>query len=88
VDTGHDHGADEASPRPRTRRLWRIRDGQELAGVCNGLAAYAELPVDWVRAGFVLATVFTAGIFGLVYVALAFILRVAPTRHSVDIQRP
>jgi phage shock protein PspC (stress-responsive transcriptional regulator) len=83
VDIGHGPETDEAGPHPRTRRLQRIREGQQLAGVCNGLAAYAELRVDWVRTGFVLATVATAGIFGLVYVALAFILPVAATRRDV-----
>ena len=66
----------------RTRKLQRIVDGQQVAGVCTGIAAYAELRVDWVRTFFVLATVFTAGIFGLVYVALAVIL---PVDHSRDI---
>jgi phage shock protein PspC (stress-responsive transcriptional regulator) len=82
VDTGHEPVAEEAGfhPRPRTRRLQRIREGQQLVGVCNGLAEYAELDVAWVRTFFVLATIFTAGIFGLVYVALAFILPVAETR--------
>ena len=44
-----------------------------------GIASYAELPVDWVRTFFVLATIFSAGIFGLVYIALAFALPVAAT---------
>jgi phage shock protein PspC (stress-responsive transcriptional regulator) len=76
VDTGHDAPREEIGPAPRARRLRRIREGQQLAGVCNGLAAYAELRVDWVRTFFVLATLVTAGIFGLVYIALAFILPV------------
>ena len=82
VDTGHDRGTDEAGPRPRARRLQRIREGQQIAGVCNGLAAYAELDVDWVRTLFVFATLLTAGIFRLVYIALAFILPVAATRET------
>jgi phage shock protein C len=67
-----------------SRRLYRIREGQQLAGVCNGLAAYAELPVDWVRTLFVLGTLVTAGLLGLVYIALAFILPVyaRPEPHS------
>ena len=50
--------------------------------MCNGLAAYAELDVDWVRTGFVLGTLVTAGILGLVYIALVFILPVASTREA------
>jgi phage shock protein PspC (stress-responsive transcriptional regulator) len=73
---------EKAGMRPRPRRLQRIPEGQKIAGVCAGLAAYAELDVDWVRTLFVFATLLTAGVFGLVYVALAFILPVAATRES------
>ncbi len=82
VDTGHDPVGDEGPARPRARRLRRIREGQQIAGVCTGLAAYAELRVDWVCTLFVLATVLTAGLFGLVYVALAFILPVTATARD------
>lgn len=82
VDTGHDQGTDEAGPHPRARRLRRIREGQKIAGVCTGLAAYAELDVAWVRTLFVLGTLITAGILGLVYIALAFILPVASKREA------
>jgi phage shock protein PspC (stress-responsive transcriptional regulator) len=88
VDTGRDQGSDEARPRPRGRRLQRIREGQKIAGVCTGLAAYAELDVDWVRTGFVLATVFTAGAFALVYAAMALILPIVPDRKAYDADRP
>jgi phage shock protein C len=69
--------------RPRPRRLHRIREGQKLFGVCTGLAAYAEIDVDWVRTLFIFATIVTAGLFLLVYVALAFILPVAATAKDV-----
>jgi phage shock protein PspC (stress-responsive transcriptional regulator) len=87
VDTGHDPVADEDTAPPK-RRLRRIREGQKYAGVCNGLAAYADLGVEPVRTGFILATVFTGGIFGLVYVALAFLLPVDATRSLQNSQRP
>ncbi len=80
VDTGRDHGPDDgATPR---RRLRRIREGQVIAGVCNGIAAYSEIDVDWVRWTVVLGTIFTGGILGLVYIALAVILPVVPRRAS------
>lgn len=81
VDTGRDPGSDETGAQPRARRLQRIREGQQIAGVCNGLAAYAELDVAWVRTFFLFATLLTAGLFVLVYVALAFILPIAPNRE-------
>jgi phage shock protein PspC (stress-responsive transcriptional regulator) len=82
VDTGREPSPAEVAAPARTRRLQRVRKGKQLAGVCAGLAAYAELDVDWVRTFFLLATVVTAGIFGLVYVALAFILPVAETSEA------
>jgi phage shock protein C len=81
VDTGHDTEAPRSDdPAPR-RRMARVRDGQVLTGVCMGLADYAEVDVAWVRTFFVLATIFTAGLFGLLYVALIFILPIDSDRE-------
>ena len=82
VDTGRAPAPDEDDAPPLHRRLVRIRQGQQLAGVCNGLATYSEIRVDWVRTLFVLATLLTAGLFALVYIALAFILPVEETRGA------
>ena len=80
VDTGRDHGPEDGGT-PR-RRLRRIREGQEIAGVCTGIAAYSEIRVDWVRTTVVLGTIFTGGILGVVYIALAVILPVVPRSES------
>ena len=72
-----------ASTRDRPRRLKRVREGQQIAGVCTGLAAYSEIDVDWVRTVFVLGTLVTAGVLGIVYIAMAFILPVAATPADV-----
>jgi phage shock protein C len=64
------------------RRLYRIREGQQLAGICTGLAAYAELDVTLVRWVFVLLGLITAGVFFLVYVIAMFIIPVLPTREA------
>ncbi len=82
IDTGAEPSPAQTTAPTRTRRLQRIREGQQLAGVCAGLAAYSELDVDWVRTFFVLASLATGGIFGLVYIAMAFILPVAQTRAA------
>jgi phage shock protein PspC (stress-responsive transcriptional regulator) len=80
VDTGRDHASDDGAP--RRRRLVRIREGQQVAGVCTGIAAYAEINVDWVRTVVILGTIFTGGFLGLVYIALVLILPVVPRRES------
>jgi phage shock protein PspC (stress-responsive transcriptional regulator) len=55
------------------RRLYRIHEGAMLAGVCNGIAAYANLDPTLVRIGFVLLTIFW-GTGLLVYVVMAIVV--------------
>lgn len=82
VDTGRDAHHVGSDTEPRRRRLQRVREGQEIAGVCTGIAAYAELDVEWVRTVVILGTLVTGGILGLVYIALALILPIAPRRAA------
>lgn len=81
---GADDGQSPAlvAPRRRRRRLFRIREGQEIAGVCNGLATYSEIRVDYIRTIFVLLALVSAGLFGLIYFAIALVLPVVPTRDA------
>jgi phage shock protein PspC (stress-responsive transcriptional regulator) len=75
-------GPERADPGPR--RLYRLDDGKKIAGVCAGLAAYADLDVGLVRAIAVLAAVFTGGFLVVaVYVALTFL--VPPARTSTEL---
>lgn len=69
-------------PPRRRRRLYRIREGQEWAGICNGLAEYAELDVSMVRWVFVLLALVTAGALLLAYVVGMFVLPVVPNRQA------
>ena len=41
-----------------TKRLYRIRDGRVVAGVCTGLAAYLRVDPTLVRLAFALLTIF------------------------------
>ena len=67
----------------RTRKLYRLREGHWLAGVCTGLAAYANVDVTVVRLIFVLVTVFSGGIVILVYLLLAFVMPIALTDDEI-----
>jgi phage shock protein C len=49
-----------------TKRLYRIRDGRIVAGVCAGLAAYFGVDATLVRLAFALLTVF-GGVGVLLY---------------------
>ncbi|HEY8230390.1 MAG TPA: PspC domain-containing protein [Rhodanobacteraceae bacterium] len=77
-----------SAPRPtqpfRPRRLCRILEGKWFSGVCVGLAAYSSIDVNWVRAIFVLATIFTSGVVILVYLALMFALPVVQTHDEYE----
>lgn len=82
-----DTGEEETGNDPKTasaagqeyRRLYRIKEGQKIAGICTGLAAYADLKVDIVRLIFILLAVFSVGIFVLIYIAMMFLVPVAYT---------
>ena len=67
----------------RVRRLYRLREGQQFAGVCKGLAAYASVDVGIVRLIFILATVFSGGTLGLVYLVLVFVMPLARTDSEI-----
>ncbi|MGY8917064.1 MAG: PspC domain-containing protein [Flavobacteriales bacterium] len=56
------------------RRLRRKRDGKEIAGVCNGLAEYYNLPARNMR----LAFAFVALITGLGIAAYLFLWILLP----------
>jgi phage shock protein PspC (stress-responsive transcriptional regulator) len=79
---GADNGprAEDFSGRP-TRRLYRIKDGANVAGVCTGLAAYFDVDVTIVRILFIVATVFTSGFFAFVYIAMMFLV---PSAHTSE----
>lgn len=61
------------------RRLYRITEGQKWAGICNGLAAYAQLDVYMVRWVFAILAIVTAGAFILAYVVGMFVIPAVPT---------
>jgi phage shock protein C len=53
-----------------TSRLYRSTSEAMLGGVAAGLANYFKIDVTLVRAGFVILTFFSAGWFGLAYLAM------------------
>jgi phage shock protein C len=69
---------------PRPRRLYRLDDGKKIAGVCTGIAAYADIDVGIVRALVVLAALFTGFFLVLaVYVGLMFLVPLARTSTEI-----
>jgi phage shock protein PspC (stress-responsive transcriptional regulator) len=67
------------SPGPAHKRLYQIREGAMLSGVCTGIAAYLNIDVTIVRIMFVLFTLLTKGIWILVYVVMMLVIPFANT---------
>jgi phage shock protein PspC (stress-responsive transcriptional regulator) len=61
------------------KRLYQIREGAMLSGVCTGLAAYFNIDVTIVRIAFVVLTLLTTGIWILVYVGMMLVVPFANT---------
>jgi phage shock protein C len=76
-----DSGAATTGFSPR-KRLFKLREGAMFGGVCNGIAAYINVDVTWVRIGVVLLTLFTSGVVILAYLALMFIVPYAETSEE------
>jgi phage shock protein PspC (stress-responsive transcriptional regulator) len=74
-----DPGADAGA----TRHLFRIREGEMVGGVCNGLAAYFGLDVTIVRLIFVLASIFSGGVGAIVYIVMMMVVPVAETAEQM-----
>ncbi len=77
----HDAQA-QASAGARPKRLYRIRDGAQIAGVCAGLGAYFDIDVNWMRVLFLIATVLTSGFFIFIYIVMMFIIPSANTSEE------
>jgi phage shock protein PspC (stress-responsive transcriptional regulator) len=83
VNTGNGDAAD-AGQFGRPRRLCRIEEGKWIFGVCQGLAAYSGIAVEWVRSIFVIVSVFSGGIPVLIYLVLMFALPVVRTHDEYN----
>lgn len=77
-------------PRPPRRKLYRIKEGQALAGVCTGLAAYSDISIDLVRWVFFFGILLSGGLLLVAYVIVMFFLPVVATRAEwyAEMNRP
>src|SRR5688572_2857477 len=68
--------APTAGPRETSgpKRLYRIEEGEMVAGICNGLAAYFGVDPTIVRLVFVMLLVLSSGFFAIAYLVMMFIV--------------
>lgn len=71
-------GGGYAGPR---RRLYRIKDGANIAGVSTGMAAFFDIDVNIIRLLWIVAALFTSGAAVLVYIAMMFLV---PSAHTSE----
>ena len=64
------------------RRLYQIREGAVISGVCKGLAAYLNIDVSLIRILFVVLAVLTGGVWVLVYIVMMFVIPYAQTSEQ------
>ena len=67
---------------PPLRRLYLIREGAAIAGVCKGLAAYLNIDVSIVRILFIVLTILTGGVWILIYLVMMFVIPYAQTSEQ------
>lgn len=67
-----------------SRRLERSSTDRVIAGVCGGIAEYLAVDATLVRVFFVVATVLTAFLFLLVYIALLLLMPLPGQRAPID----
>ena len=60
-------------PTNGTKRLYRLKDGRIVAGVCTGLGAYVGIDATLIRLGFALLTAF-GGLGALLYLCAWIVL--------------
>jgi phage shock protein PspC (stress-responsive transcriptional regulator) len=79
--------ASEKQERRRTeagapKRLYQIREGAMISGVCKGLAAFLNVDVTIVRIVFIALAVLTKGAFVIVYIVLMCVIPYATTSEE------
>jgi phage shock protein PspC (stress-responsive transcriptional regulator) len=81
-DRKTDSGGNAKSGAYTPKRLYRIREGKQIEGVCTGLAAYFGVDVTIVRLIFVVVAIATGGIGAAGYLILVIVVPFAETSEE------
>jgi phage shock protein PspC (stress-responsive transcriptional regulator) len=80
---GSQKGSDgPASDSTTARRLYQIREGAVISGVCKGIAAYFNVDVAIVRLIFIALAILTWGAWILAYIVMMFVIPYASTSEE------
>ena len=75
---GGDHARTSGAP----RRLYLVKEGAMIAGVCNGIAAFIGVDATIIRIVFLILVFLTKGFWALVYGVLMFVIPSANTAEE------
>jgi len=96
VDTGnaessssepHQASSESTSSAEIPKRLYQIRDGAIISGLCKGISVYFNIDVSIVRILFVFLAFVTGGIWTLVYLIMMFLIPYANTTEDMAAAR-
>jgi phage shock protein PspC (stress-responsive transcriptional regulator) len=73
-------GTSESAAAPK--RLYQVREGEMISGVCNGFAAYFGIDVTVMRVIFVVLAFVTSGAWILVYLVMMIVIPHANTQEE------
>ena len=63
------------------KRIYRERFDKKLAGVCGGISQYAKFDPSIIRLIFILLSIFTGGLFVIVYLLLWLVFPIGPKSY-------
>lgn len=72
------HRAGAPGPGPNPHRLYRDLKNKQIAGVCSGLASYYGWSVEWLRIGWIVATIFMFPFPAIAYFIAAVVIKAPP----------
>ena len=81
-ESGTDKAKSETSGPGPQKRLYRIRKGQMVSGVCTGLAAYFSMDVTIIRLICIVIAIPTGGASVIAYFILSFVIPYAETSEE------
>ncbi len=76
------NGAQTESEARAPRRLYRLKEGAVIDGVCAGLGAYFDIDANLMRVLWVVGAIFTGGLLVLGYIVLMFVIPAANTAEE------
>ncbi|MES1196704.1 MAG: PspC domain-containing protein, partial [Steroidobacter sp.] len=87
TENGQATNQNTASSTDAPKRLYQIRDGAIISGLCKGISVFFNIDVSIVRIAFLFLAFITGGIWALVYLIMMFLIPYANTTEEMAAAR-